>query len=81
MVAFIAWIAFVLLEQNLNLNLMKNYVKIKIFLESVKNNMLKFNKYMKSEKMSYIIYPDIASLIKENRWMRKKPRKILQQQK
>ena len=81
MVAFIAWIAFVLLEQNLNLNLMKSYVKIKIFLESVKNNMLKFNKYMKSEKMRYIIYTDIASLIKENRWMCKKPRKILQQQK
>ena len=81
MVAFIAWMAFVLLEQNLNLNLMKSYVKIKIFLESVKNNMLKFNKYMKSEKMRYIIYTDIASLIKENRWMRKNPRKILQQQK
>ena len=46
---------------------MKSYVKIKIFLESVKNNMLKFNKYMKSEKMCYIIYTDIASLIKENR--------------
>ena len=46
---------------------MKSYVKIKIFLESVKNNMLKFNKYMKSEKMRYIIYTDIASLIKENR--------------
>ena len=35
---------------------MKTYVKIKIFLE--------FNQHMKSDKMLYIIYADMKSLIK-----------------
>ena len=32
---------------------------------SKKNNILQFNQYMKSEKMSYIIYTNLESLIKK----------------
>ena len=32
---------------------------------SEKDNILEFNQYMKSEKMLYIIYADIESLIKK----------------
>ena len=32
---------------------------------SEKNNILEFNQYMKSDKMPYIIYADIESLIKK----------------
>ena len=32
---------------------------------SEKDNILEFNQYMKSDKMPYIIYADIESLIKE----------------
>ena len=32
---------------------------------SEKNNILEFNQYMKSDKMSYIIYADIESLNKK----------------
>ena len=32
---------------------------------SEKDNILEFNLYMKSDKMSYIIYADMASLIKK----------------
>ena len=32
-VAFITWIAFILLEQKINLNCMNNYVKIKLLSE------------------------------------------------
>ena len=42
-----AWIGFILLEQKINV------------MPSEKNNILKFNQYMKSDKMSYIIYADI----------------------
>ena len=48
---------------------MKNYVKIKIFcgilMLSEKDNILEFNEYMKSDKMSCIIYADMESLIKK----------------
>ena len=48
---------------------MKKYVKIKNFVELFcqppKNNILEFNQYMKSDKMPYIIYADIESLIKK----------------
>ena len=51
---FIAWIAFILLEQKANLNLMKKYVKIKdycgIVMPSEKTNISKFNQYVKSDK-------------------------------
>ena len=33
-------------------------------MQSKKNNMLQFNQYMKSDKMPYIIYTDLESLIK-----------------
>ena len=28
-----------------------------------------FNQYMKSDKVPYIVYADIESLIRKNRWM------------
>ena len=40
---------------------------------SKKDNILEFNQYMKSNKMPYIIYADIESLIKKHRWMCKNP--------
>ena len=53
----------------MNLDLMKNYVKIKDFcgivIPSEKDKILEFNKYMKSDKMPYIIYADIEFLIKK----------------
>ena len=69
MVIFIAWIDFILLEQKINLNLMKKYAWIKFFcgfvIPSEKDNILKFNQYMKSDKIPYIIYANIESLIKK----------------
>ena len=50
---------------------MKKYVKIKIFVElychqkRIIYNILELNQYMKSDKMSYIIYVDTESLIKK----------------
>ena len=40
---------------------------------SYKDSILEFNKYMKSDKMSCIIYADMESLIekKKNKWMYK----------
>ena len=47
----------------------KKTCKIKGFCEtvmsSVKNERLKFNEYMKSDKISYITYVDIESLIRK----------------
>ena len=37
-----------------------------IVMPSEKGNILEFNQYMKSDKMPYIIYADIESLIKKN---------------
>ena len=42
-----------------NLNLLKNYVKIKILMPSKKDIILKFNQSMRSDKMPYVIYTDI----------------------
>ena len=47
-----------------------------IVMLSEKDNILEFNQYMKSDKMPYIIYVDIESLIKKNRWMCKQSRKF-----
>ena len=48
---------------------MKKYVKIKFFVElqchQKKDNILEFCQYMKSDKMPYIIYADIESLIRK----------------
>ena len=41
-----------------------------------KGNTLEFNQYMKSDKMPYIIYANIKSLIKKISWMCKQPRKF-----
>ena len=40
-----------------------------IVMPSERESILEFNQYMKSGKMSYIIYADMESLIKKNRWM------------
>ena len=64
---FIVQIVIILLEQEINLNVLKKYVKIKIFVKLLcqlkKNNVLKFNQNMKSGKTPGIIYPDLESLI------------------
>ena len=39
-----------------------------IVLPTGKNEILKFHQYIQSDKMPYIIYTDIESLIKKNRW-------------
>ena len=48
---------------------MKKYVKIKYFcgvvMPSQIDNILQFNQYMKSDKISYIIYADFGTLIKK----------------
>ena len=41
------------------------------------DNISEFNQYMKLDKMPYIVYADIEPLIKENRWMCKQSRKLL----
>ena len=69
MVIFIASIAFILLEQKINLNLKKKVCENKNFcgivMPSEKDNVLEFNQYMKSDKMPYSIYANIESLIKK----------------
>ena len=55
MVIFIVSIVFILLEQKINLNLMKKYVKIKIFVELHCHQKRKFNQCVKSDKMSYVM--------------------------
>ena len=50
-------------------------------MSSEKDNILKFNQYMKSDKMPYITYADVESLIKKIGVCANNPDKILQQQK
>ena len=67
----------------MNVNLIKNYVKLKgfygIVMTSEKNNILGFNQYTKSDKMPYIIYADIESLIKKKEMDVQTIRKIRKQ--
>ena len=42
-----------------------------IAIASEKDYILELNQYVKSDKMPYMIYADMESLIKKNRWMRK----------
>ena len=42
-----------------------------IVMPSEKADILKFNQYLKSYKMAYIIYADVECLVKKIRWMRK----------
>ena len=44
---------------------MKKYVEIKLVIPSEKHDTLEFNQYIKLDKMPYIIYADIESLIKK----------------
>ena len=41
-----------------------------------KDNISQFNQYMKSDKILYIIYADLESLIKKNRRMCEQSKKI-----
>ena len=68
MVIVIVWIAFIRLEQKTNLNYIKKYVKIKMFLMIVLK-ILEFNQYQESDKIPFIIYANLESLIKKNGWM------------
>ena len=45
-------------------------------MQSRKDNILKLNQYMKSDKISYIIYADIESLIKKMMNVQNNPLKI-----
>ena len=47
-----------------NVKICKNKDFCGIVMPTEKNKILKFNQYMKSDKMSYIIYADLESLIK-----------------
>ena len=79
MVIFIDWIVFIFLEQKIGLNLMKKYAKTKICgipMSSQKDNILiEFNQYMKSDKMSYIIYGHHKFLIKKKYGCENNPEK------
>ena len=46
---------------------------------SQKDNMLQFNQYMKSEKIPYIIYADLKSLIKKQMDVQKIQKNLQQQ--
>ena len=59
----------------------KNKYFCGIVMPSEKDNILEFNQYMKSDEIPHIIYADIESLIKNNRWMCKQSRKNFQQRK
>ena len=69
MVAFIAWVVFILLEQTIKFKSHKKVCKNKNFggmlMPSENNDILGFIQYMKSDKMTYITYADIESLIKK----------------
>ena len=57
---------------------MKKFIKkdfCGIILPSQKYDILKFDQYIKSDKIPCIVYADLEYLIK-NRWMRKQPRKV-----
>ena len=65
-ITFFAWIALILLEQKLNLNLKEKYVRrLGIVMLSGKDNILEFNQYMRTDKMPYIVYVVIESLIRK----------------
>ena len=68
MVIVIVWIVFIRLEQKTNLNYIKKYVKIKMFL-MIFLKILEFNQYQESDKIPFIIYANLESLIKKNGWM------------
>ena len=68
MLMFMVWLVFISLEQKINLSHTKS-CKNKDFcgniMPSEKRTILEFEKHMKSDKMSYIIYADIKPLLKK----------------
>ena len=66
MVIFIAWTVFILLEKKISLCLNEKYVDFcEIVISSEKDDILEFNKYMKSDKIPYISYADMECLIRK----------------
>ena len=63
MVIFIISIVFILLQQKINVNLIKKLAKIKTFVIIVMlskgTKLLKFNEYKKSDRAPFIIYADL----------------------
>ena len=53
-----------------------NKSSCRIVMLTEKIPILEFKQYMRPDKMPYIIYADIQSLIQKNRWMCKQSRKI-----
>ena len=60
---FIAWIAFIPLQQKTNFNRIKEYLKINM--SSGDTSILEFNQYQKSDKAPFIIYADLEYLIEK----------------
>ena len=66
MVAFIVWIAFILLQQKKISNLMKKYVEIKISMMPFEDTkILEFNQYQEPDKAPFIVYADLEWIIKK----------------
>ena len=65
MVILIVCIAFILWEKEISFFLYKNKDFCGIVLPSQEDLILKFNQYMKSDKMPCIIYADLESLMKK----------------
>ena len=47
------------LQQKINMNIIKMYVKSKIFEDNEDTKMLEFNQYQKSDEAPFIIYADL----------------------
>ena len=63
---FIAWTVFILLEKKISFYLNEKYVDFcEIVISSEKDDILEFNKYMKSDKIRYISYADMECLIRK----------------
>ena len=67
MMVIFLWIALIFLEQKPKSHekIYKNKNFCRIAIPSQKDNILQFNQYMKSDKIPYIIYADLESLIKK----------------
>ena len=66
MVAFIVWIAFILLQQKKISNLMKKYVEIKISMMPFEDTkILEFNQYQEPDKAPFVVYADLEWIIKK----------------
>ena len=62
-VIFIVWVVLILLEQKSHEKVCKNKDFCGIVIPTEKKKILEFNQYMKSDKVPYIIYANIESLI------------------